>query len=61
MVSFKNNMYLYKYWASLDGKTCEKSHKLMIAELSGGFDKSGGKIEGKLNTKGNPPALPGRQ
>ncbi len=49
MVSFKKNMYLYKYWASLDGKTWVKSHKLMNVEPSGGFDKSGGKVEVKLN------------
>ncbi len=49
MVSFKHNMYLYKYWASLDGKTWVKSHKLMNVEPSGGFDKSGGKVEVKLN------------
>jgi len=49
MVSFKKNMYLYKYWASLDGKTWVKSHKLIDVEPSGGFDKSGGKVELKLN------------
>jgi len=49
MVSFKNDMYLYKYWASLDGKTWVKSHQLMNVEPSGGFDKSGGKVEVKLN------------
>ena len=49
MVSFKHDMYLYKYWASLDGKTWVDSHKLMNVEPSGGFDKSGGKVEVKLN------------
>jgi len=49
MVSFKKNMYLYKYWASLDGKTWIKSHKLMNVEPSGGFDKSGGMVEVKLD------------
>ena len=49
MVSFKDNMYLYKYWASFDGKIWIKSHKLMDVEPSGGFDKSGGKVEVKLN------------
>jgi len=29
MVSFKNEMYLYKYWANLDGKTWVRSHKLV--------------------------------
>ena len=49
MVSFKQDMYLYKYWASLDGKTWVNSHKLMSVEPSGGFDASGGKVEVKLN------------
>lgn len=49
MVSFKQDMYLYKYWASLDGKTWVNSHKLMKVEPAGGFDASGGKVEVKLN------------
>jgi len=49
MVSFKENLYLYKYWASLDGKTWVNSHKLLDVEPSGGFDASGGKVEVKLN------------
>lgn len=49
MVSFKQDMYLYKYWASLDGKTWVNSHKLMNVEPSGGFDASGGKVEVRLN------------
>lgn len=49
MASFKQDMYLYKYWASLDGKTWINSHKLMSVEPSGGFDKSGGIVEVKLN------------
>lgn len=50
MVSFKRNMYLYKYWASLDGKTWVNSHKLLNVEPSGGFDTSGGKVVMKLDT-----------
>jgi len=49
IVSFKQDMYLYKYWASLDGKEWVNSHKLMSVEPSGGFDKSGGKVEVRLN------------
>jgi len=49
MVSFKQDMYLHKYWASLDGKTWVNSHKLMSVEPSGGFDASGGKVEVNLN------------
>ena len=49
MASFKQDIYLYKYWASLDGRSWVNSHKLMSVEPSGGFDKSGGKVEVKLN------------
>jgi hypothetical protein len=49
MVSFKQDMYLYKYWASLDGKTWINSHKLLNVEPSGGFNASGGKVEVKLD------------
>ena len=49
MVSFKQDLYLYKYWASLDGKTWVNSHKLISVDPSGGFDASGGKVEVKLN------------
>jgi hypothetical protein len=44
MVSFKKDIYLYKYWASLDGIKWVNSHELMNVELSGGFDVSGGKV-----------------
>lgn len=49
LVKFKQDIYLYKYWASLDGKEWINSHKLMSVEPSGGFDKSGGKVGVKLN------------
>ncbi|MEJ1359327.1 MAG: hypothetical protein RPU64_04800 [Candidatus Sedimenticola sp. (ex Thyasira tokunagai)] len=49
MASFKQDLYLYKYWASLDGKKWVNSHKLLNVKPSGGFDKSGGKIEVKLD------------
>lgn len=49
MVSFKQDMYLYKYWASLDGKNWVNSHELMNVNPSGGFDKSGGKVKVELD------------
>jgi hypothetical protein len=49
MVSFKKDIYLYKYWASLDGKKWVNSHKLMNVEPSGGFDVSGGKVGIEIN------------
>jgi hypothetical protein len=49
MASFKRDLYLYKYWSSLDGKSWVNSHKLFDVKPSGGFDKSGGKVEVKLD------------
>ncbi len=49
MASFKHDIYLYKYWASLDGKNWVNSHKILDVEPSGGFDKSGGIVEVKLD------------
>jgi len=49
MVSFREDMYLYKYWASFDGRTWVNSHKILNVEPSGGFDASGGKVEVKLS------------
>ena len=49
MASVKYDLYLYKYWASLEGKKWINSHKLLNVKPSGGFDKSGGKIEVKLD------------
>lgn len=49
MVSFKHNMYLYKYWASLDGKEWVNSHKLMTIKPSGGFDVTGGQVGVEIN------------
>jgi hypothetical protein len=49
MVSFKQDIYLYKYWASLDGKKWVNSHELMNVEPSGGFDVSGGKLGVEIN------------
>ena len=49
MTSFSKDLYLYKYWSSLDGKKWEHSHKLLKVQPSGGFDKSGGTVEVKLD------------
>ena len=32
------DLYLYKYWASHDGKTWKNSHELLGVEFGGGFD-----------------------
>jgi len=49
MASFKQDLYLYKYWASLDGKKWVNSHKLLNVQPSGGFDKAGATVEVKLD------------
>lgn len=49
MASLKHDLYLYQYWASLDGRKWVNSHQLMDVRPSGGFDKSGGKVEIQLN------------
>jgi hypothetical protein len=49
MVSFKQDMYLYKCWASFDGITWMNSHKLLNVQPTGGFNASGGKVEVKLD------------
>jgi hypothetical protein len=49
MVRLKQDLYLYKYWSSLDGKTWVNSHKLLNVEQSGGFGVAGGKAEVKLD------------
>lgn len=49
LVSFKKSIYLYKYWASLDGKAWVNSHKLLNVAPTGGFDTSGGKVEVRID------------
>jgi hypothetical protein len=51
IVSFKQDMYLYKKWASLDGKNWKSTAQLLNIRSSTVFDKSGGKVEIQLNTK----------
>lgn len=45
------DLYLYKYWASHDGKTWKNSHELLSVEFSGGFDITGLQVNIKLETK----------
>lgn len=40
-VSFTQDLYLYKYWASHDRKHWENSHKLLNVSYGGGVDVSG--------------------
>lgn len=45
------DLYLYKYWASHDGKTWRNSHELLGVEFAGGFDVTGLQANIKLEAK----------
>ena len=45
------DLYLYKYWASHDGKVWKNSHELLKVEFGGGFDINGMQSNIKLNSK----------
>jgi hypothetical protein len=45
------DLYLYKYWASHDGKTWKNSHELLVVEFGGGFDVTGLQANVKLEAK----------
>lgn len=45
------DLYLFKYWASHDGKHWTRSHALLDVKFSGGFDVSGLQSNIELNTR----------
>jgi len=45
------DLYLYKYWASHDGKSWKNSHELLGVEFGGGFDINGLQSHVKLDAK----------
>ncbi len=45
------DLYLYKYWASHDGKSWKNSHELLGVEFGGGFDINGLQSNVKLDAK----------
>ena len=45
------DLYLYKYWASHDGKLWKNSHELLGVEFGGGFDVNGLQVNIKLEQK----------
>lgn len=45
----KKDLYLYKYWASHDGRRWRRSHSLIQVRPSGGLNAEGGKWEIELN------------
>ena len=40
-VALTKDVYLYKYWASHDGKSWQNSHELLRVDFGGGFDLDG--------------------
>lgn len=50
-ISLAKDLYLYKYWASHDGKTWKNSHKLLGVEFGGGFDVTGLQANIRLEAK----------
>jgi uncharacterized protein YceK len=40
-ISFNQDVYVYKYWASYDRKTWKNSHTLLDVNFSGGMDVTG--------------------
>jgi hypothetical protein len=49
MMSLNDNLYLYQYWASRDGKSWVQAHELFDLEVSGGLAITGGQAEFKLD------------
>ena len=50
-VTLAKDLYLYKYWASHDGKTWRNSHELLDVGFGGGFDVTGLQANIKLEAK----------
>lgn len=50
-VILAKDLYLYKYWASHDGKTWKNSHELLDVQFGGGFDVTGLQANIKLEAK----------
>lgn len=45
------NLYLYKHWASHDGRTWKNSHDLIDVRITGGFNADGLKVDVELGAK----------
>jgi len=50
-VTLAKDLYLYKYWASYDGKSWVPSHSLIGVDFGGGFDVTGLHASMKLEAK----------
>lgn len=50
-VALAKDLYVYKYWASHDGKSWTHSHTLLDVDFGGGFDLSGLQANIKLDAK----------
>jgi Mlc titration factor MtfA (ptsG expression regulator) len=45
------DLYLYKHWASHDGKAWQNSHDLIDVRITGGFDAEGLKVDVELGAR----------
>ena len=50
-VQVSQDVYLYKQWASFDGKTWRRSHGVFDTRVEVGLDPAGGKVEIKVDEK----------
>jgi hypothetical protein len=50
-IQVRQDVYLYKQWASFDGKIWQRSHSIFDTRLGVGLDTEGGKVEIKLDEK----------
>lgn len=50
-VTLAKDLYLYKYWASYNGKSWKNYHELLGVEFDGGFDVNGLQTNVKLEAK----------
>jgi hypothetical protein len=48
-VKLRQDLYLYKYWLSFDGKRWERSQRVFGAAVSAGLEPAGGKVEIEFN------------
>ncbi len=48
-VKLRQDLYLYKYWSSFDGRNWKRSHRVFDAVFSAGLEPQGLKVEIKIN------------
>lgn len=50
-VRLKREIYLYKYWASYDGQTWQRSHDLFETQVAVGVETTGGEVQVIMNRR----------